>query len=164
MSSSSPAGSHTSTSLHESSQHKKDIFEIWRAHKPPYMATVSSHDPVDMAEKVHRALGIKGPKLFLSLAVCPTGWGFDHGLGDEIAKRAIESGVWPLKEAVRGEVRHTYMPNKFHPVAEYLEPQRRFRRLFKPERNDAALAQIQSNVDAYWKDIDPNVEKHKVLN
>ena len=73
MSSSSPAGSHTSTSVNEELQHKKDIFEIWRAHRPPYAATVSSHDPVDLAEKVNRALGIKGPKLFLSLAVCPTG-------------------------------------------------------------------------------------------
>lgn len=163
MSSASPAGSHTSTSVHKDMQHKKDIFEIWRAHLPPYVATVSSHDPVDLAEKVHRALAIRGPKLFLSLAVCPTGWGFDPRLGDEVAKRAIDTGIWPLKEAVHGTVRHTYMPAKFRPVTDYLEPQRRFRHLFRPRRDDAALDRIQANVDAYWTGIDPEVERRKSL-
>jgi pyruvate ferredoxin oxidoreductase beta subunit len=150
-SSASPFGSATSTAPHGALSGKKDMFEIWRSQRPPYLATVSSHDPVDLAEKVQRAKAIRGPKLFLSLAVCPTGWGFDPELGDEIAKLAIETGVWPLKEAVGGVVRHTYVPNRFRPVEEYLAPQRRFRHLFKPERDEATLAQIQNNVDAYWK-------------
>ena len=95
--------------------------------------------------------------MFLSLAVCPTGWGFDPELSDEIAKLAIETGVWPLKEAVRGEVRHTYVPKRFRPVEEYLAPQRRFRHLFKPNRDEQALAQIQQNVDDYWSNIEESV-------
>jgi pyruvate ferredoxin oxidoreductase beta subunit len=153
LSSASPEGSHTSTSTAELFQHKKDIFEIWLAHTPAYVATISPHDAVDLGEKVHRSLSIHGPKLFLSLAVCPTGWGFEPELGNELAHLAVETGLWPLKEAVAGHVRHTYIPNRFRPVTEYLEPQRRFQHLFKPQRNETALATIQSKVDAYWNRV-----------
>jgi len=153
MSASSPLGSRTSTSPFGATQSKKDIFELWRAQKPPYVATVCSHDAVDLAEKVERAREHTGPKLFLSLAACPTGWGFNPELSDEIAKLAIDTGVWPLKESIHGEVRHTYVPNRFRPVEEYLQPQRRFAHLFQPERNDKLLSQIQQNVDEYWEPV-----------
>jgi pyruvate ferredoxin oxidoreductase beta subunit len=153
MSSASPFGSRTTTSIAGSPLTKKDIFEIWRAQRPPYVATVSSHEPVDLAEKVHRAMPHKGPKLFVALAVCPTGWGFDPELSDEIARLAIETGVWPLKEAVDGRVRHTYIPGRFRPVEEYLKPQRRFRHLFKPQRQDRLLEEIQASVQAYWEKV-----------
>lgn len=152
LSGGSPEGSQTSTSLVEGQQRKKDIFDIWLAHHPAYVATVSAHESVDLAEKARRSMSITGSKLFLSLAVCPTGWGFEPELSDELAHLAVETGIWPLKEAVAGKVRHTYIPNKFRPVTEYLEPQRRFRHLFQP-RDEAALARIQSEVDAYWNRV-----------
>jgi pyruvate ferredoxin oxidoreductase beta subunit len=150
LSSGSPLGSRTATTPSGAPRMKKDMFEIWRAHHPPYVATISSHEPVDLAEKVDRASKLHGPKLFLSLAVCPTGWGFDPQQSDAIAGLAIETGVWPLKEAVNGIVRHTLIPNRFRPVEDYLKVQKRFRHLFKPERQTAVLSQIQRNVDAYW--------------
>jgi pyruvate ferredoxin oxidoreductase beta subunit len=153
MSAASPFGSRTATSVEGTLQAKKDIFEIWRAHQPPYVATICAHDAVDLAEKVYRAARHRGPKLFLSLAVCPTGWGFDPQLGDEIAALAIETGVWPLKEAVDGQVRHTYIPARFKPVELYLKPQRRFRHLFVPTRRQDVLQAIQANVDAYWRNV-----------
>ena len=151
LSAASPFGSATATSPQGTQQTKKDIFEIWRAHQPPYVATVSAHDPVDLAEKVERAKVFEGPKLFVSLAVCPTGWGFDPALSDEMARLAIETGVWPLKEAVKGKVRHTYIPRHLRPVREYLEPQRRFRHLFKPIPQEEILTEIQDRVNAYWQ-------------
>jgi pyruvate ferredoxin oxidoreductase beta subunit len=147
----SPLGSRTATTASGMPGPKKDIFEIWRAHRPPYVATVSSHDPVDLAEKVRRAQRFRGPKLFLALAVCPTGWGFDPRWSDEIARLALDTGVWALKEAVDGSVRHTYRPNRFRPVEEYLAPQRRFHHLFHPQRNQEVLDRIQEAVDRYWK-------------
>ena len=159
MSSASPFASETSTSPvgaeepEGTFQEKKDIFEIWRAHKAPYVATISSHEVVDLAEKVRRAMPLKGPKLFLALAVCPTGWGFDPSKADDLAHLALQTGVWPLKEAVNGQVRHTYIPNRFKPVEEYLRPQLRFRHLFEPKRDDEALAHIQRRVDQYWENV-----------
>lgn len=154
LSASSPKASATATTHGGATLEKKDIFEIWRAHRPPYVATLSAHDPVDLAEKIERGKGFKGPKLLLAQAVCPTGWGFDPAQGDELARLAIDTGVWPLKEAVRGVVRHTYRPAKFRPVEEYLRPQRRFRRLFVPRRDDVALALIQEHVDEYWRHVE----------
>lgn len=150
-SSASPLGSQTATSPVGTLTPKKDIFALWLAQRPPYVATVSSHEAVDLAEKVERARRLKGPKLFLSLAVCPTGWGFDPEISDEIARLAVETGIWPLKEAVAGQVRHTYVPNRLKPVEEYLRPQRRFRHLFQPARQEQILKQIQDNVNAYWQ-------------
>ncbi len=100
--------------------------------------------------KFDRASQHRGPKLFLALAACPTGWGFHPKLSDEISRLAIDTGVWPLKEAVNGEVRHTFVPNRFRPVEEYLAPQRRFEHLFQPERQEQTLRQIQDHVTEYW--------------
>jgi len=153
LSAASPFGSQTSTSQAGTPQTKKDIFEIWRSQRPPYVATVSSHESVDLMEKVARASKRAGPKLFLSLAVCPTGWGFDPAISDNIAKLAVETGIWPLKEAVDGDVRHTYIPNRLRPVEEYLQPQRRFRHLFVPQRDETAIAEIQQSVNHYWEQV-----------
>lgn len=149
----SPLGSQTSTAPSGITGRKKDIFEIWRAHQPAYLATVSAHEVLDLSEKVRRSLTIAGPKLFLGLTVCPTGWGFDPALGFEISRLAVETGVWPLKEFVNGELRHTYIPSRFRPVTEYLEPQRRFRHLFEPQRRDDVIEQLQHNIDAYWRQV-----------
>jgi pyruvate ferredoxin oxidoreductase beta subunit len=46
------------------------------------------------------------------------------------------------------------VPHPRTPVEEYLKLQDRFAHLFEPERNDAAIAEIQAHVDAYWESID----------
>lgn len=159
MSSASPFGSRTTTSLavdapgNGTAQHKKDLFEIWRAHQPPYIATLSPADPVDLADKVRRAAQFRGPKLFTAFATCPTGWGFDPSQGHHVAKLALDTGVWPLKEAMHGQVRHTYVPERRRSVEEYLRTQKRFQHLFVPQRQDKLLERIQQEVDAYWKHV-----------
>ncbi len=105
-----PYGARTTTSpcglQHPSGtmQEKKDIFEIWRAHQPPYIATVAPRYPLDLEEKFARASKFTGPKLFLALSACPTGWLYDPGETPEVAKLAVETGLWPLKEAINGAV------------------------------------------------------------
>jgi pyruvate ferredoxin oxidoreductase beta subunit len=159
MSGASPFGSQTATSRPTAVrpagtvQRKKDIFEIWRAHRPPYAATVSPADEVDFAEKVRRAGRLRGPKLFVALTPCPPGWGHDPSQGHHLAKLALDTGVWPLKEAVDGQVRHTYVPDRRRPVEDYLRAQRRFRHLFVPHRQETVLREIQDSVDAYWAEV-----------
>lgn len=135
-----------------STQEKKDIFEIWRAHNPPYIATVSPRFPLDLAEKFTRAAAYQGPKLFLGFAACPTGWFFDPAYTPDVARSAVECGVWPLKEAINGVVTHTYFP-KLSPVEEYLKLQGRFRHLFEPTVQKDAIAHIQGRVNAYWERV-----------
>jgi pyruvate ferredoxin oxidoreductase beta subunit len=94
---------------------------------------------------------LSGPKLFIALSPCPPGWDFEPEWSVEVARLAVETGIWPLKEAIHGAVSHTYVPRKFKPVEEYLKRQGRFRHLFEPERDAEAIAHIQATVDDYWQ-------------
>jgi pyruvate ferredoxin oxidoreductase beta subunit len=132
---------------------KKDLFGIWAAHRPAYVATVVASEPVDLARKVEKAKGLSGPRLLLALAPCPTGWDFDPKLSVEVGRLAVETGVWPLKEYVDGRVVHTKVPRERTPVEQYLKLQGRFRHLFEPERNEPVLAELQAKIDAYWHDV-----------
>lgn len=147
-----PHGARTSTSTGPRGfgGRKKDLFAIWAAHRPSYVATVVGSEPVDLARKIEKAKALKGPRLIIALAPCPTGWDFDPRESVEIGRLAVKTGMWPLKEYQDGKVTHTKPPAKRAPVAEYLEKQGRFAHLFRPGRNEALLAEIQAGVDAYW--------------
>jgi pyruvate ferredoxin oxidoreductase beta subunit len=71
----------------------------------------------------------------------------------EVARLAVETGIWPLKEAIAGKVSHTYLPRRLKPVESYLERQGRFRHLLSPARDDQVIATIQGEVDRYWKEV-----------
>ena len=132
---------------------KKDLFGIWAAHHPAYLATLSGAEPLDLARKVARAMGLPGPKLFIAQAPCPTGWHFAPGETVDIGKLAVQTGVWPLKEVVNGRITHTKRPKprgQRPPVEDYLKTQGRFAHLFTPQRNAPLLARLQAQVDAYW--------------
>lgn len=133
---------------------KKDLFAIWAAHRPAYVATVIGSEPLDLAKKIEKAKSLKGPRLIHALAPCPTGWFFDPKDAVEIGRLAVKTGLWPLKEYVDGKVVHTIVPHPRLPVEAYLKTQGRFAHLFTPERNDTLIAEIQSRVDAYWADAE----------
>lgn len=149
-----PHAARTATSRAGFQGEKKDLFAIWCAHRPAYAATVIGAEPLDLARKVEKAKGIKGPRLILALSPCPTGWDFDPQETARIGKLAVKTGVWPLKEYVDGAVFHTKRPTRRLPVQRYLETQGRFRHLFEPQRNEELLAEIQERVDAYWDKLD----------
>jgi pyruvate ferredoxin oxidoreductase beta subunit len=133
--------------------YKKDLFSIWAAHKPAYVATVIGAEPLDLARKIEKARQLEGPRLIIALAPCPTGWDYDPRESVDIGKLAVKTGVWPLKEYVDGKVVHTKILHSRLPVEDYLKKQGRFEHLFAPERNDALLQEIQGRVDSYWAAI-----------
>jgi pyruvate ferredoxin oxidoreductase beta subunit len=133
---------------------KKDLFAIWAAHDPAYVATVIGAEPLDLARKIEKARGLKGPRMILSLAPCPTGWDFDPQETVEIGKLAVKTGIWPLKEYIGGQVVHTKVPRDRLPVEEYLKRQGRYRHLFEPQRDDKLIAEIQARVDSYWAKVE----------
>ncbi len=130
--------------------YKRDLFAIWVALKPAYVATVVGAEPVDLARKVEKAKRLQGPRLLIALAPCPTGWDFDPEESVEIGKLAVRTGIWPLKEYVDGRVVHTKVPRQRLSVEEYLERQGRFAHLFSPKRDEVLLREIQAGIDAYW--------------
>jgi len=132
---------------------KKDLFGIWAAHEPAYVATVIGAEPLDLARKIETAASLRGPRLILALAPCPAGWGFDPKDLVEIGRLAVRTGIFPLKEYRDGKVTHTHIPRTRLPVEQYLSKQERFAHLFSPRRNDAAIAEIQAHVDRYWQNV-----------
>jgi pyruvate ferredoxin oxidoreductase beta subunit len=134
---------------------KKDLFSVWAAHRPVYVATVIASEPLDLARKVEKARSLHGPRLLIAFAPCPTGWDFDPKQSIEVGRLAVETGVWPLKEYVDGSVVHTKFPRERAPVEGYLKLQGRFRHLFEPTRDEPLIAHIQSTVDAYWSKVLP---------
>ncbi len=157
LSGSSPYGSRTQTTpvtqAHPAGAErpKKDLFQIWKSQNPSYIATVSPREPIDLSNKFAKAKTLKGPRLFICLSPCPTGWGFDPKDTHTIAKLAVDTGIFPLKEYVDGQVVHTRVPRKRIPVEKYLEHQKRFRHLFEPTRQNDLIQKIQEDVDRYWE-------------
>jgi pyruvate ferredoxin oxidoreductase beta subunit len=150
----SPLGSRSATAPDGSPARKQDLFALWCAARPAFVATVSPAHPLDLMDKVARASRLPGPKLFVSLSSCPPGWGIEPAESVEIAKLAVDTGVWPLKEVRDGRVVHTVVPHRRPPVAEYLRRQARYRHLFEPERRDDVLHRLQDDVDRYWAGTD----------
>jgi len=150
-----PRAARTATSTGSSghSGDKKDLYAIWIAHRPVYAATVIGAEPLDLARKIEKAKSLKGPRMILALAPCPTGWDFDPQDAVEIGRLAVKTGIWPLKETIDGRTVHTRSPHPRLPVEAYLKTQGRFRHLFEPARDEALLGEIQARVDAYWENV-----------
>lgn len=134
--------------------YKKDLFSIWAAHRPAYLATIIGAEPLDLAQKIEKVKNAKGPRMLISMAPCPPGWGFDPKDSIEIGRLAVKTGIWPLKEYMDGKVVHTKIPHPRVPIEEYLKKQWRFSHLFKPRRNKKLLAEMQAKVDEYWDGIE----------
>lgn len=150
-----PHGAKTSTSAGPRGYpgFKKDLFSIWAAHNPAYVATVVGAEPVDLARKIEKAMSMKGPRMLIALSPCPTGWDYDPKETVKIGKLAVKTGIWPLKEYIDGKVLHTKITRERKPVEDYLKLQGRYKHLFEPRRNDLLISDIQDKVDRYWKNI-----------
>jgi pyruvate ferredoxin oxidoreductase beta subunit len=132
---------------------KKDLFSIWAAHQPAFVATAIGAEPLDLAQKIEKARTMKGPRMIIALSPCPTGWDYDPKHTVDIGKLAVKTGVWPLKEYKDGKVVHTKIPQQRKPVEEYLQLQGRYKHLFEPQRDEEMLQLIQGNIDRYWDNI-----------
>jgi len=136
-SSATPFGASTTTStvgkaIRGKQELKKPIVEICAAHKIPYAASTSIAFPFDVYNKIQKALSFKGSKFLVIHAPCVPGWGYDTSKTIQMAKMAVESGVWKMVEYEQGKWKITQKP-KFTPVKDYLKAQKRFKHLTDPE-------------------------------
>ncbi|MCJ7444781.1 MAG: thiamine pyrophosphate-dependent enzyme [Methanotrichaceae archaeon] len=136
---------------------KKDMPAIALAHGVPYVATASVAYPVDLRKKVERALQTQGPSYIQVNAPCITGWTFDAGTTIEIARLAVETGLWPLFEYVNGELTEVKKIRRIKLVDEYLKVQGRYKHLYKMPGGAEILRSIQDIADkniAMYKLVD----------
>jgi pyruvate ferredoxin oxidoreductase beta subunit len=126
---------------------KKDMPAIVAAHHVPYVATASIAYPLDLFNKVKKAL-MKLPSYIQVITPCPVGWRFESNMTVKIARLAVQTGVYPLFEMENGKLNMTVRVVKRLPVSEYLKLQGRFRHLTERE-----ISIIQENVDRQLKSL-----------
>ncbi|MBI1418949.1 MAG: pyruvate ferredoxin oxidoreductase [Limimaricola sp.] len=110
---------------------KKDLLSIIAAHHVPYAASASVAFPADLQRKVRYAMGIEGPTFIVVHSPCPLGWKHASALTIEVARRAVECGLFPLVELERGSLSNVMPIRSPRPVRDYLEVQGRFAHLMK---------------------------------
>ena len=127
---------------------KKDILSIIAAHHIPYAATASIAYPADLRKKVRRGIEVDGPSFLQIHSPCPLGWGHGGELSIEVARLAVQTGIFPLIELEQGALIGAMPIRQIHPVADYLKLQGRFKHLFADDplaREE--LAHIQALAD-----------------
>ena len=126
-------------------EHKKDVPMIMLAHDVPYIATASVGYMKDFLDKVEKAKKIKGFRYLQVFTPCPTGWRSDTAKTIELAKMAVDCGMYTLFEAEYGRLRITRKP-KMTPIRNYLLAQGRFRHL-----KDEDIEELQRWVNEKWR-------------
>jgi len=146
-----PFGARTTTSpagrvVAGARRRKKDIFEIIAAHGIDYAATATVAHPYDLIRKVEKARDIAGTSFLHVLAPCPTGWGIETGEMLDVARGAVDTGLWILAEYEDSRYHINKTPRRFKPVADHLAQQKRFAHL-----GSADVSAIERERDARWK-------------
>ncbi|AFH42316.1 3-methyl-2-oxobutanoate dehydrogenase subunit beta [Fervidicoccus fontis] len=122
----------TTTPVYGKSEPKKDVARIMIAHNVPYVATASIAYPQDLYQKLKKAQEIRGFRFIQLHSPCPVGWRFDASKTVEVARLAVETGMWILYEYFDNKLRVSgpSMPvikeGKIKPIEDYIKIQRRF--------------------------------------
>ena len=121
---------------------------IAMAHQIPYVATATVAGLRDLEYKVQRAMDLRGARYLHILVPCPLGWGSAPGDTIRIARLAEQTGLFPVFEAVGGEVASVSKIRRKAPVEDYLRLQSRYAHLFKTADGPATIARLQRLADA----------------
>jgi pyruvate ferredoxin oxidoreductase beta subunit len=117
------------------------------AHEIPYVATATVAGLRDLEAKVFRAMQLRGARYLHVLVPCPLGWGSGTGETIRLGRLAVETGLFPVFEAERGEVVAVTPIRRRLPVEEYLRPQRRYAHLFEPAVRSDVIERLQAMAD-----------------
>ncbi|HET6265304.1 MAG TPA: thiamine pyrophosphate-dependent enzyme [Usitatibacter sp.] len=125
----------------------KNVPLIAMAHRIPYVATASVANLRDLEAKVTTAMSIRGARYIHIFVPCPLGWGSAPEDTINLARLAVESGLYPLFEAHDGRVTASTPIRCQVPVRDYLRRQKRFAHLFGKQPDEERIARIQRMAD-----------------
>ncbi len=162
--SSTPKYAHTTTTpagrvIPGKPEWKKPIGFIIASHHTAYVATVNPYFWRDFMVKIRKAYEYDGPAFIHAISACPRGWRYPGSQTMKVSRLATETCLHPLWEfdpetrEFRVTDRSLYIaknPDKKVPIEEYLKIQGRFAHLFKPERREDIIQEIQKQVDKEW--------------
>jgi pyruvate ferredoxin oxidoreductase beta subunit len=114
-----------------------------------YVATsCATYPPMDLMNKVRKALAVGGPTFIHSFDPCPKGWDYNPRYSHEMGELGIRSGMMPIYEIHEGRVIYTHDARSGRvPVREFLKRQGRFAHL-----TDEDVQYIQARVDEMWQE------------
>lgn len=164
-----PGGARTATTMPIGDHHGnefgtgKNLPKIAMAHNIPYVATASVGYLQDLEAKITSAMEFRGARYIHIYVPCPLGWGSASHQTINLARLVVETGMFPLFEAESGRVTASKAIRRRVPVTEYLKPQRRFAHLFKSEKGQEAISQLQAMCDANIKEFDLLREDEETL-
>ena len=113
-----------------------------------YVATACTSYPVDLINKVRKALSSGRPSFVQLLAPCPKGWAFPPEETVEMGRLAVNTGMWALWEYEEGKFSLSVKPSRRGKVTDYVLKQGRFAHL---RNNEDALRYMQQTVDEDWR-------------
>ena len=125
---------------------KKDLVAIALAHEVSYVATASIAYPADLKKKVRKGMEVEGPAFIQMLTPCNVGWGYEPEETVELARKAIETGLFPIVEFEKGQL-VSVKKIKPVPVEQYLRPQKRYQHLFKGDGFKVVLEAIRQKAE-----------------
>jgi pyruvate ferredoxin oxidoreductase beta subunit len=141
----------TTTPIVGKPQASKNVPAIIAAHGIEYVATASAAYPLDLYDKVKKALTHKGVRYIHVHTPCPSGWGFDARYSVKIGQLAVVSGMYDLYEIENGKKRltgasQTLLKKDRLPIKEYLSMQVRFRSFSEED-----IGYLQDETEAKWE-------------
>jgi len=140
---STPLGARTTTTPGGKDRPRKDMVAIAAAHRIPFVASASVGYIKDLRKKVKKAQEAPGPSYVHVHTPCPTGWFYDPAKTIEVARLAVQTGLWPLYEIEDGRRSITVSVSRLRPVEEYLRLQGRFNHL-----DEGDIEEIQTQATA----------------
>jgi pyruvate ferredoxin oxidoreductase beta subunit len=151
----SPSGSGSSIDAIGSHQRKKDMLAIALAHGLNYVAQTTAGYPQDIVSKIEKAKKTKGPSYIQILSPCIPGWKIEPSQSIEVAKKAAQTGLYPVVEYENGKLANTMkLGDKPPKVEEYLKMQGRFKHLFKDKKGKEQIKHIQKIADENIKKLE----------
>jgi pyruvate ferredoxin oxidoreductase beta subunit len=138
-------------------QRKKDMLAIALAHGVKYIAQSSAGYPLDITAKVKKGIETKGPAYIQIMSPCIPGFGIKTSEAMQVARLAVQTGLYPLLEYVDGQLVNVSKIQTPIKVEEYLKSQTRFKHLFKGDEGKKEIEYIQ-------KLADQNIIKYGLVN
>jgi pyruvate ferredoxin oxidoreductase beta subunit len=139
------------TPIKGKSQQKKDVPSIMAAHGISYVATCSASFPLDLYDKISKAITLPGVKYIHIHIPCPPGWGFEPRYSVKVGRLAIETGLYELYEVENSHMKLTGASQKIIdkralvPVSEYFMSQSRFKLM-----SETQIEEIQNQLNSRW--------------
>jgi pyruvate ferredoxin oxidoreductase beta subunit len=138
-----PAGKNSIGSI----QRKKDMLAIALAHGVKYIAQSTAGYPLDITAKVKKGIETQGPAYIQIMSPCIPGFGIKTSEAMQVARLAVQTGLYPLLEYVDGRLTNVSKIQTPVKVEEYLKIQTRFKHLFKGDGGKKEIEYIQSLAD-----------------